>query len=248
MSSDRLAGKVALVSGGARGMGASHARAIVDAGGRVVIGDLLDDEGTALAADLGAAAVYVHLDVTSTEDWKQAVALAESTFGALSVLINNAGILNQAPIEEFTDEAWDKIIAINLTGQFKGIRAATPLLKRSAPSSIINVSSTAGIKGFPGVAGYNASKFGVRGLTKSVAVELAGDGVRVNSVHPGNVNTTMIEGVYDGFPHVPMQRAGEPSEITNLVLFLASDESSFSTGAEFIADGGETTGQPNVFA
>lgn len=230
-------------------MGASHARAIVSQGGKVVLGDLLDEEGEALAAELGkTVAVYTHLDVTNTEDWKKAVDLAESTFGTLNVLINNAGILNQAPITEFTDEAWDKIIAINLTGQFKGIRAAVPLLKKSAPSSIINISSTAGIKGFPGVAGYNASKFGVRGLTKSVAIELAADGIRANSVHPGNINTKMIEGVYDGFPHVPMQRAGEPAEITNLIVYLASDESSFSTGAEFIADGGETTGQPNVFA
>jgi 3alpha(or 20beta)-hydroxysteroid dehydrogenase len=229
-------------------MGASHARAIVAAGGQVVLGDLLDEEGEALAAELGDAALYVHLDVTKTEDWARAVEAAETAFGKLNVLVNNAGILNGAPIAEFTDDAWDKIIAINLTGQFKGIRAATPLLKRSAPSSIINVSSTAGIKGFPGVAGYNASKFGVRGLTKSVAIELAADGVRANSVHPGNINTKMIEGVYDGFPHVPMLRAGEPSEITNLIVYLASDESSFSTGAEFIADGGETTGQPNVFA
>lgn len=248
MSSGRLAGKVALISGAARGMGASHARAIVAEGGRVVLGDLLDEEGVALAAELGDAAAYTHLDVTSNEDWERAVALAESRFGSLNVLINNAGILNAAPIDQFTDEAWDKIIAINLTGQFKGIRAAVPLLKKSAPSSIINVSSTAGLKGFPGVVGYNTSKFGVRGLTKSAAVELARDGIRVNSVHPGNVNTVMIEGFYDGFPHVPMQRAGESSEITNLVIFLASDESSFSTGAEFIADGGETTGQPNLFA
>ena len=246
--SDRLEGKVALISGGARGMGASHARAILAHGGKVVIGDILDEEGNKLANELGNDAVYVHLDVTSTQNWKDAVATAENTFGKLNVLINNAGILKTGAIEEFSDEDWDQIIAINLTGAFKGMRASIPLLKKSAPSSIINISSTAGIKGFPGVVGYNTSKFGVRGMTKTAAIELGTSGVRVNSVHPGNVNTKMIEGLYDAFPHVPMQRAGEPSEITNLIVYLASDESSFSTGAEFVADGGETAGTPNVFA
>lgn len=241
---DRLAGKVALVTGGAGGMGSAHARAIVAHGGKVVIADVDDAGGEELATAIGPDAIFAHLDVTSTDQWTDAVALAASAFGKLDVLVNNAGILGFSPISEYSDADWDRIIAINLTGTFKGIRAAMPLLIESAPSSIVNVSSTAGLKGFAGVAGYNASKFAVRGLTKSVAVEVAEHGVRVNSVHPGNVETKMIEGFFDGFPHVPMKRAGHPTEISDLVVFLASDESSFCTGAEFIADGGETAGLP----
>lgn len=241
---NRLANKVALITGGSGGMGASHARAIVAEGGKVVIADIDDKAAQELATQLAPNAVYVHLDVTKTDDWARAIATTHEAFGTLNVLVNNAGILGFSPIADYSDEDWDRIIAINLTGTFKGIRAAVPLLIDSAPSSIINVSSTAGLKGFANVAGYNASKYGIRGLTKSVAVELAGRGVRANSIHPGNVETKMIEGFFDGFPHVPMQRAGQPGEISELVVFLASDESSFSTGAEFIADGGETAGQP----
>lgn len=241
---NRLGGKVALVTGGAGGMGYAHARAIVAEGGSVVIADVDDARGAKIAAELGPEAMYVHLDVTSTDEWTDAVAVTKATFGKLNVLVNNAGILGFSPIAEYTDHDWERIIGINLTGTFKGIRAAMPVLVESAPSSIINVSSTAGLKGFSGVAGYNASKFGVRGLTKSVAVEVAEHGVRVNSVHPGNVETKMIDGFFDGFPHVPMKRAGRPAEISDLIVFLASDESSFSTGAEFIADGGETAGLP----
>lgn len=246
MGNKRLAGKVALVSGGARGLGASHVRSIIKEGGKAVIGDLLDSEGEALAAELGEAALFVHLDVTNDADWQKAVALAQKHFGKLNVLVNNAGILNAAPTEDYSNDAWDKIIAVNLTGTFKGIRAALPALKAAAPNSIINTSSTAGLKGFAGTIGYNATKFGVRGLTKSLAVELADSGVRVNSIHPGNTATDMIDGLYKTFRHVPMRRAGKPIEISNLVVFLASDESTFSTGAEFIADGGETAGLPHA--
>jgi 3alpha(or 20beta)-hydroxysteroid dehydrogenase len=241
---DRLKGKVALVTGGIGGMGEAHARAIVAEGGKVVIADLDDSRGRELAAELGPDAVYVHLDVTSTDDWAHAIAATKAAFGKMNVLVNNAGILGFSPIATYSDGDWERIIAVNLTGTFKGIRAAVPLLVESAPSSIINVSSTAGLKGFANVAGYTASKYGIRGLTKSVAIELADDNVRVNSVHPGNIATKMIEGFFTGFPHVPMKRAGYPSEIADLIVFLASDESSFSTGAEFIADGGETAGQP----
>jgi 3alpha(or 20beta)-hydroxysteroid dehydrogenase len=230
-------------------MGASHARAIVAEGGSVVIADVLVDEGKATAADLGDAATFVALDVTSTEDWRSAVDAAEKTFGRLSVLVNNAGILNFGAIDAFTDEDWDRALAVNLTGAFKGIRAAAPVLRRSAPSSIINISSMAGMKGFPGIAGYNAAKFGVRGLTKSAAIELASDGVRVNAIAPGNVDTAMIDGLYgdQSFPAVPMHRVGQPHEISAFVVFLASDESSYATGTEFVADGGELAGFPNQF-
>jgi 3alpha(or 20beta)-hydroxysteroid dehydrogenase len=165
----RLAGKVALITGGAGGMGESHARAFVREGAKVLIADIDDARGDELAEELGPGVGYVHLDVTSTEDWRAAVAWAVSIFGKLDVLVNNAGILGFSPIGAYSDDDWERIIAINLTGAFKGIRAALPALKEAAPSSIINVSSTAGLKGFPNVAGYNASKFGLRGLTKSAA-------------------------------------------------------------------------------
>ena len=241
-TSTRLDGKVALISGGARGMGASHARAMVAHGAKVVLGDILDADGEALAAELGDAAAYVHLDVTNRNDWDAAVATALERFGKLNVLVNNAGIANFAPIGEYTPEQWDTIIAINLTGVFNGINAAVDALKAGAPSSIINISSTAGIQGYTALPGYNAAKFGVRGLTKSVALDLGIDNVRANSVHPGVIATPMTENLDTPQKHVALRRVGQPVELSNLVVFLASDESSFSTGAEFIADGGETAG------
>lgn len=242
-----LTGKVALVSGGSQGMGASHARAIVRAGGSVVIGDVDEEKGRALADELGDAAHFVRLDVTDTESWERAVAESEERFGRLNVLVNNAGILRLNPIVDTPDDEWELVLRINLTGTFKGIRAAAPALERAGSASIINISSTAGLKGFAGSPAYNTSKWAVRGLTKSAALELADHGIRVNSVHPGNVRTQMIDGLYDGFPHVPQHRAADPSEITALVVYLASDESSFSTGSEFIADGGETAGLPALW-
>jgi 3alpha(or 20beta)-hydroxysteroid dehydrogenase len=238
----RVTGKVALISGAARGMGASHARVLVAEGAKVVIGDLLDAEGEALAAELGDSARYVHLDVTVYDDWEAAVKVAVEAFGGLDILVNNAGIANFAPIEDYTVQQWDKIIAINLTGVFYGIKAAIEPLKRSGKGSIVNVSSTAGIQGFEALPGYNAAKFGVRGLTKNAALDLGRYNIRVNSVHPGNIRTPMTEGLDVNQNHVALHRIGEPIELSNLVLFLASDESSFSTGAEFIADGGETAG------
>lgn len=238
----RLAGKVALISGGARGMGESHARAMVAQGAKVVLGDLLDAEGEALTAELGDAATYVHLDVTDRGDWARAVALTVERYGRLNVLVNNAGIVNFGPIDSYTPEQWDAVIAINLTGVFNGIHASVEALKAGAPSSIINVSSTAGLKGYSSLPGYNASKFGVRGLTKSVALDLGRHGVRCNSVHPGAVITPMTGGLDLEQKHVAMGRMGRADELAAMVVFLASDESSFSTGAEFVADGGETAG------
>ena len=238
----RLEGKVALISGGARGMGESHARAMVAQGAKVVLGDILDAEGQALAKELGDSAVYVHLDVTSREQWVAAVDTAVKTFGKLNVLVNNAGIANFGPIGEFTPEQWDTVIAINLTGVFNGINAAVDALKAAAPSSIINISSTAGLQGYAALPGYNAAKFGVRGLTKSVALDLGIHNVRCNSVHPGAVATPMTAGLNTAQKHVALRRVGRSEELSHLVVFLASDESSFSTGAEFVADGGETAG------
>ena len=163
-------------------------------------------------------------------------------YGRLNVLVNNAGIANFGAIGDYAPEQWDRVIAINLTGVFNGIHAAVDALKAGAPSSIINISSTAGLQGYPALVGYNASKFGVRGLTKAVALDLGRHGVRCNSVHPGAVATPMIAGMDMRQKHVAMGRVGEPGELSNLVVFLASDESSYSTGAEFVADGGESAG------
>lgn len=238
----RVSGKVALISGGARGMGASHARLLVQEGAKVVVGDILDDAGQALAAELGDAVRYVHLDVTDYAQWESAVQTAVDEFGGLDIVVNNAGIANFGAVEDYSLDAWDRMIAINLTGVFYGIKASVPALKNSKAGSIINVSSTAGIQGYEALPGYNAAKFGVRGLTKNAALDLGRYNIRVNSVHPGVIRTPMTDELDTPQSHVALHRVGEPIELSNLVLFLASDESSFSTGSEFIADGGETAG------
>jgi len=222
-------------------MGAAHAREIAAEGGSVVIGDILNKEGRALAEDIGERARYVHLDVTSESDWVSAVALAVAEFGRLNVLVNNAGICTAGSIESFTLDDWNRIIAINLTGQFLGIRAATPALIEGAPSAIINVSSTAGMEGISGLHGYTASKFAVRGLTRCVAIELAGKRVRANTICPGTIATPMNEGLdVSGFN--PMNRKADPKEVAKLVVFLASDESPFISGADILIDGAELAG------
>ncbi|MGW5276376.1 glucose 1-dehydrogenase [Streptomyces sp. NPDC004044] len=238
----RVRGKVALVSGAARGMGAAHARRLVEEGARVVVADLLDKEGEALVAELGDDARYVHLDVTDYDAWQAAVHVAVETFGGLDVLVNNAGIANSAPIEDYSVDAWHSILAVNLTGTFYGIKAAIAPLRTGGRGSIVNISSTAGIKSYGHMAGYTASKFGVRGLTKAAALDLGRYGIRVNSVHPGGIRTPMTEGVTVQ-EHLALGRLGEPEELAEVVVFLASDESSYATGTEFVIDGGETAGQ-----
>ena len=223
-------------------MGASHARLLVAEGAKVVLGDLLDDEGAALAKELGDAARYIHLNVTSYADWEAAVSLAVSDFGGLDVLINNAGIANFGSIEDYSLEEWDAIIGVNLTGVFYGTKAVIEALKTSGKGSIINISSTAGLQGYEALPGYTAAKFGVRGLSKSTALDLGKYNIRVNSVHPGVIRTPMTEALDTPQNHVALHRVGEAIELSNLILFLASDESSFSTGSEFVADGGETAG------
>ena len=241
-SSGRVAGKVALITGAARGMGAAHAQRFIAEGARVVLGDILDAEGAALAAELGSDARYIRLDVTKPDDWAAAVALCVADFGGLHILVNNAGIFGGAAIVDHPLDLWQRMIEINLTGVFLGIRAATSALVASGSGSIINISSVAGLRGAPGGSAYVASKFGVRGLTKAVAAELAPFGVRCNSVHPGIIDTPMAEGLNTQGYDYPLGRMARSEEVTNLVLYLASDEASYSTGSEFIVDGGLTMG------
>lgn len=238
----RLSGKVALITGGARGMGASFAKAMVAQGASVMITDVRDDAGNQLAKSLGSQAAYRRLDVTHRDDWKSAVQETIRTFGKLNVLVNNAGIVNFEPIDHNDPENWDHTLAVDLTGAYNGIRASVEALKKYAPASIINISSTAGMRGYRSLTAYSAAKFGLRGLTKSVALDLAAMKIRCNSVHPGPVETPMLAGHEDARKQVAMKRVGQPQEIANLVVYLASDESSFSTGAEFVADGGELAG------
>lgn len=238
----RLKGKVALITGGARGMGASFAKAMVAQGAHVMITDVLDDEGNKLAKSLGNHAAYTRLDVTRRDDWKSAVNETVRQFGKMNVLVNNAGIAHFAPIDHNDWEDWDKTIAVDLTGAYNGIRSSVDTLKKYAPASIINVSSTAGMRGYRSLSAYSAAKFGLRGLTKSVALDLAAARVRCNSVHPGPTDTPMMAGHEDAKHQVAMKRIGRPDEIAQMVVFLASDESSFSTGSEFVADGGELAG------
>jgi 3alpha(or 20beta)-hydroxysteroid dehydrogenase len=238
----RLGGKVALITGGARGMGASFAKAMVAQGASVMITDVRDDAGNQLARSLGKQAAYRRLDVTHRDDWKSAVQETIRTFGKMNVLVNNAGIVNFAPIDHNDPENWDHTLAVDLTGAYNGIRASVEALKKYAPASIINISSTAGMRGYRSLTAYSAAKFGLRGLTKSVALDLAAMKIRCNSVHPGPTDTPMLDGHRDASKQIAMKRVGQPHEIANLVVFLASDESSFSTGSEFVADGGELAG------
>lgn len=234
----RVEGKVALISGGARNIGGASARLLVEEGARVVIGDLLDEEGQALADELGDRARYVHLDVTSEEDWAAAVALTVAEFGRLDVLFNNAGIFNGGVIQRYRRAQWQEMLDVNLTGAFLGIQAATDALIAAGGGSIINTSSIEGLRGTPWAHGYVASKWGLTGLTKSVAMELAPHGVRVNSLHPGRISTPATDQMPENLIPIPLGRPGQPGEVAAFVLFLASDESSFTTGSEFVVDGG----------
>jgi 3alpha(or 20beta)-hydroxysteroid dehydrogenase len=243
----RVDGKVALISGGARGMGAAHARVLVGEGAKVVIGDILDEQGKALADELGEAALYCHLDVTQPDDWEAAVAAALQDFGTLNVLVNNAGIVALGQLGKFDLAKWQKVIDVNLTGTFLGIQAAVEPMKAAGGGSIINVSSIEGLRGAVMVHPYVASKWAVRGLSKSAALELAPHKIRVNSIHPGFIRTPMTKHLPDDMVTVPLGRPGDSNEVANFVLFLASDESSYATGAEFVMDGGLVNDVPHKF-
>ncbi len=226
-------------------MGAAHARALVAEGAKVVIGDILDDEGAALAAELGDATRYVHLDVTQAEDWDTAVATATTDFGLLNVLINNAGIVALGAIGKFDMTKWQNVIDVNLTGTFLGMQASVGAMKAAGGGSIINVSSIEGLRGAPMVHPYVASKWAVRGLTKSAALELGAHQIRVNSIHPGFIRTPMTEHFPDDMLRIPLGRPGEVDEVSSFVVFLASDESRYATGAEFVMDGGLVNDVPH---
>ena len=241
----RVADKVAVISGGAQGMGAEHARLLVTEGAKVVIGDILDDTGRALADELGAAARYVHLDVTEPDQWTAAIDTAVADFGRLNVLVNNAGVVNGSMLQQFDLTQWQRILDVNLTGTFLGMRAAADPMIAAGGGSIINVSSIEGLRGTPWAHGYVASKWAVRGLTKSVAIELAPHNIRVNSIHPGLIRTPMTENIPEDFITIPLGRAGTPAEVSAFVLFLAGDEASYATGSEFVIDGGTVTGIPH---
>ena len=234
----RVDGKVALISGAARGMGASHARLLVSEGAKVVLGDVLDDEGAAVADELGESARYVHLDVTDAEDWARAVDLALSAFGTLNVLVNNAGIVYRRTLRNLERERWQRVLDVNLTGTMLGIKSVIEPMTAAGGGSIINMSSIQGMRGTPGNHGYVASKWAIRGLTKSAALELAPNNIRVNSLHPGMVRTPMTAHMPEDLVAAPLGRIAEPVEVSTFVLFLASDESSFATGSEFVMDGG----------
>jgi 3alpha(or 20beta)-hydroxysteroid dehydrogenase len=246
----RLDGKVALITGGARGMGKSHVRHFVAEGARVVFGDVLDDRGQHVAAGLGPDTCrYIHQDVTSETDWAAAVGLTVETFGKLDVLVNNAGILKIATIEDMPLADFRRILEVNTIGQWLGMKSVIEPMKAAGHGSIVNISSIEGFTGAAGLSAYSASKFAVRGMTKAAARELGQFGIRVNSVHPGAVLTQMMfdqaDSGKDGeafLKAMPLGRFAEAVEISRLVAYLASDESSYSTGAEFLADGGILSG------
>ncbi|WP_084959065.1 glucose 1-dehydrogenase [Thermoactinospora rubra] len=243
-----LDGKVALITGGARGMGAAHVRLFLEEGARVVFGDVLEEEGKALAAETGA--VFVRHDVTDPGEWRAAVDAALEAYGRLDVLVNNAGILKYRPIEEMTLEEFDRVLDVNLKGTWLGIKSVIEPMKAMGRGSIVNISSIEGFIGAAGLSAYSASKFGVRGVTKAAARELAPFKIRVNSVHPGAIHTPMavdpdLMAKVDGeafLKSMVIKRFAKPVEVSHVVAFLASDRASYCTGSEFTVDGGLLTG------
>ncbi len=244
----RVAGKVALISGGARGIGAATARLLAREGAAVIVGDVLEKEGQGTEAEIakaGGRALFVRLDVTSEEDWRNAVQATVAGYGKLDVLVNDAGISIRAGVEETSGEDWDRMMAVNAKGVFLGTKAAIPEMRKAGGGSIINVSSIMGLVGSPTSAAYTAAKGAVRLLAKATAIQYAADGIRANSVHPGFVDSPMTE-QHHAIPQVrqlrlsqtPLGRLGVPEDIAAGILYLASDESSFVTGSELVIDGG----------
>ena len=247
---NRLQGKVALISGAARGMGAATAQLFVAEGASVLLTDVIDDEGEALAQELGERAAYCHLDVTSESSWENAIGFAEATFSPVNALVNNAGILRAIPLPMMSLEDYQSVIAVNQTGVFLGMKCIVPSMMKAGGGSIVNTSSIDGFQGSPALSAYVAAKFAVRGLTRVAALELAGAGIRVNTVCPGATRTRMMDcpdlaGIdIDELSSrmAPMGRMGESPEVANATLFLASDESSYVTGTDLTVDGGTLAG------
>ena len=247
----RLEGKVALISGGARGQGAVEAKLFAREGAKVVFGDILDESGKQVEAEIheaGGEAAYIHLDVTREDDWRTAVNTAIDRYGKLDILVNNAGILIRKGIEDTTEEDWDRIMGVNAKGAFLGTKHSIPAMRQAGGGSIVNISSTAGLVASPsGSASYTASKGAVRLLTKSTAIQYAKEGIRCNSIHPGPIDTDMIQETLtdsakleERMQRLPMGRVGTADEIAYGVLYLASEEASFVTGSELVIDGGTT--------
>ena len=247
----RLDGKVAMITGGARGQGAAEARLFAQEGARVVFCDVLDDEGKSVEVEIreaGGEATYVHLDVTKSEDWREAIELAERSYGNLNILVNNAAILISKGVEETSEEEWDRVMEVNAKGVFLGTKYAIPSMRRAGGGSIVNISSVAGLVGDArsGVA-YSSSKGAVRLFTKATAIQHAKDHIRCNSVHPGPIDTPMTQdfrsdpaGLEQLLRRIPLGRWAAPEEVAYGVLYLASDEASFMTGSELVIDGGVT--------
>lgn len=232
-----------IVTGGASGIGAAAARLLAVEGARVLITDVLDEEGEQLAAELGPNARYRSLDVTQPQDWEAAVASAEADFGTVNALFNNAGILSFGSVQACGPDEFRRVIDVNLIGVFLGIHAVAPALRRAGGGVIVNTSSTAGLQGYAGLAAYVSSKWGVRGLTKAAALDLAADKIRVVSLHPGPIRTPMTEALSDEIAAAqPIARFGEADEVARMVRFLLT-EATYSTGSEFVIDGGAVTGQ-----
>ncbi len=243
---NRLDDKVALITGGARGQGASEAELFIEAGATVIITDVLDDVGAATAARLGDACTFIHHDVSFQDDWTKVVDSVLEQHGRIDVLVNNAGIFAMGGLNDTSMELWTKMLAINQTGVFLGMQAVAPSMQAQGSGSIINISSIAGMKSASMAHAYGATKWAVRGMTKSAAAELAPSGVRVNSVHPGIIATDMLDDFGPGMrermeERIPFGRVASADEVGKVVQFLASDDSSYCTGHEFLVDGAMTS-------
>ncbi|MBW2497737.1 MAG: glucose 1-dehydrogenase [Deltaproteobacteria bacterium] len=247
-----LEGKVALISGAARGQGACEARLFAELGARVVIGDVLDEEGRAVAEEIGESACFQHLDVTSSADWERAVAATLERFGRLDILVNNAGIAPDGKdLQDTPEELFMRVVAVNQLGVFLGMKSVFEAMRASGGGSIVNISSTAGLRGVNRSTPYSATKWAVRGMTKTAAIEYGPHGIRVNSVHPGVIDTAMVgwEKLNEAARRtvvgdLPIARIGTAQEVAQMVAFLASDASAYSTGGEFLVDGGSVAGKP----
>lgn len=237
-------GKVALITGAARGLGAELARLFVAGGAQVIVADVLEEAGRGLAAELGEQAMFQPLDVTRQESWEAVVEATLQRFGRLDVLINNAGILRVGALEQFSFEDYQAVIGVNQTGCWLGMKTVLAPMKQAGGGAIVNISSTGGLSGIGGFSAYVGSKFAVRGMTKCAALEYGRYGIRVNSVHPGGMATAMDPTEDDSaYAGQPIPRPGQPAEVAQLVAFLASERASYCTGAEFVADGGLLAGK-----